>query len=87
MTHEQSSQWFKVVGEGPDAVVVMIDSTDDGRPAIRIYCRPSPDLGTCNTAIGFEDSDSGYDHADAALEKFSESDAKQIVAMMLDAIK
>lgn len=49
-------------------VLALLDTDDNGRPALHWYVKPI-DLGVCRIALGFNDSDTGWDAAEKALAK------------------
>lgn len=68
----------KLWGTGNGQVLVKIDTGPEGAPEVRFFCQP-PGLGVCSFAIGFEDSDDGWDKAEAAFESMNEERGRQIV--------
>jgi hypothetical protein len=58
-------------------------SGDLGEPAVRIYFMPE-ELGVCEMKIGFEDSDDGWDKAEAAFERFELEPLEKYVKEFFD---
>lgn len=69
----------KLWGDGKDQVLMKIDTSEECAPEVRFYCEP-PGLGVCSFAIGFEDSDAGWDKAEAAFNDIDEDRARKIVS-------
>lgn len=69
----------KLWGDGKDQVLMKIDTGEEGAPEVRFYCEPEG-LGVCSFAIGFEDSDAGWDRAESAFSEIDEERARKIVA-------
>jgi hypothetical protein len=49
-------------------LVKMDGHYESGNPEVRFYAAP-PGLGVCSIAAGYEDSDAGWDRAEAFFEK------------------
>jgi hypothetical protein len=77
------SDFAKLFGSGEDQIVVMIQSDDEGDPEVRLFYQPK-DLGVCSLAIGFPDTDDGWDHAEKA---FAKMDEKRVRGMVSKAMK
>jgi len=60
-------------------LLVKIDSGDDG-PEVRTFFQPK-NLGVCSLAVGFKDTDSGWDSAEELFSRVSCSDAEGTVAI------
>lgn len=67
----------KLYGDDDKQVLVKLDAADDG-PEIRFYFQP-PDLGVCSVAVGFPDSDEGWDKAEAVFDATTEEGARRVV--------
>lgn len=61
---------FEDIGQ----VLVKIDTNEYDAPEVRIFCCP-PELGVCNFAFSFEDSDDGWVRAENLFGKMTEHDA------------
>lgn len=46
----------------------------EGKPELRWYVQP-PELGVCSFALGFSDSDEGWDAAERAFERAGDAEA------------
>lgn len=64
-------------------ILVKMDSDDDGDPEIRFYFTPDG-LGVCSCALGFPDTDLGYELQERAFEKIDEESAVSAVRSVLD---
>lgn len=67
-------------------VLVVLDAdVESGRPELRWSVSP-PELGVCSLALGFADSDAGWDDAEAALAKADETTADDIARQIFSMI-
>lgn len=74
----------KLYGEGDDQVLVMLGKhPDDDSPEVRFYTVP-PGLGVCSIAAGYEDSEEGWDAAEAAFARTDEELARGMVSKLLE---
>ena len=55
-------------------VLAKLDVNENGDPELRWYVQP-PDLGVCSFALGFKDTDDGWDAAEAAFNGADEATA------------
>jgi hypothetical protein len=70
------TMFAKLFGPETDQVLVKLDAApDSGAPEIRIYFQP-PGLGVCSFALGFDDTEDGWDKAEAAFQKMDEDEAR-----------
>lgn len=60
-------------------ILVMLDTDDDGDPAIKFFANP-PSFGVCSVSMSFEDSDTGNDHAEEAFDRVDEKLALEVTA-------
>lgn len=80
---------FAMLIEDPEIgqVVVMQQRGDEG-PEIAIYFDPGIDgMGVCNTNIGFNDDEDGWDKADCAFERFDDDMAVNMARKGIESIK
>lgn len=64
-------------------ILVKLDTGPDADgPEVRFFYQP-PGLGVCSLALGFSDTDAGWDEAEAAFEKVDEQKATDIVAKLI----
>lgn len=54
---------------------------DDGKPEVRFYVKPDG-LGVCSGAIGFKDSDAGWELCDKEFDACTLESSEQIVESM-----
>lgn len=66
----------KLFREGDKQVLVMVASGDDG-PELR-FCFKMPKFGLTTVKFGFEDTDEGWDAAEAVLAKVTEEIACEL---------
>ncbi|SDJ89184.1 hypothetical protein [Billgrantia gudaonensis] len=65
-------------------ILVKLDSADDdGSPEVRFYVKPK-NLGVCSFAIGFSDSDEGWNAAERGFENTDLKKAEQGIATMFE---
>ena len=57
-------------------VLAKLDADGGGAPELRWYAKP-PGLGVCSFALGFGDSDEGWDAAERAFERAGDDEADQ----------
>ncbi len=67
----------KLYGDDDGQVLVKLGASDTG-PEIRFYFQP-PDLGVCSVAVGFKDTDEGWDKAEAVFAATTEEGARKVV--------
>lgn len=65
-------------------VLAKLDADDEGAPELRWYAKP-PGLGVCSFALGFGDSDEGWDAAERAFERAGEDEADQAARALYSA--
>lgn len=63
-------------------ILVKMDTDDDGAPEVRFHFIPDG-LGVCAFALGFPDTDAGYELQEKAFEKIGELDAIAAVRSIL----
>lgn len=68
----------KLFGSDDNQVLVMIDSGDDG-PEVRFSFKPQ-EMGVCSFAARYDDTDEGWDSAEAFFDSVTEEAARNIVA-------
>lgn len=68
----------KLFGSDDNQVLVMIDSGDDG-PEVRLSFKPQ-EMGVCSFAARYDDTDEGWDSAEAFFDSVTEEVARKIVA-------
>lgn len=54
----------KLFGNDDNQVLVKLDTSEDGGPEVRFFVKPDG-LGVCSQAAEYEDSDEGWDKAEA----------------------
>lgn len=65
-------------------ILVKVDSNpDDGHPEVRFYCEPKG-LGVSSIAVGFGDSDEGWEVADRFFESVDQSIAEEYACAVFD---
>ena len=80
------SEFAKLFGSGDDQIVVLLQGNDDdSAPEVRIFYQP-PDLGVCSVALGYEDTDEGWEHAEEAFRRASEETIRSMIKETLDRI-
>ena len=62
-------------------VLALLEPDDKGNPALHWYVEPKG-LGVCRIALGFKDTDDGWDAAERALEK-ADIDAANAAAIAI----
>jgi hypothetical protein len=65
-------------------ILVMNDTVDDGRPAVKVLFNLSGDFGVCSIDAIFKDSDSGLESADKAFNEMTEEKAYAAVSSVVD---
>lgn len=65
-------------------ILAVVSTDEEGKPEIRWSCKP-PGLGLCAMAFGFDDSDEGWDRAEAALESADLVKAEETAAALFKA--
>lgn len=77
------SDFAKLFGTGDDQIVILIKANDEtSNPEVRLFFQPKA-LGVCSVAIGFKDTDKGWDLAEEAFEKMDETAARKITLKAL----
>ena len=71
--HEQFARLHETEEFGQVLAVLQRDD-DEGKPELRVFIQP-PGLGVCSLKFGFEDSDEGWDKAEAGLVAFDQGQA------------
>lgn len=67
----------KLFGAPDNQVLVKLDADPESHaPEVRIYFQP-PSLGVCSFALGFPDSEEGWDKAEAAFAAMDEAEARR----------
>lgn len=76
-------QFAKLYNDTPHGqILVKLDTDrDEGSPEVRFFSMP-PGLGVCSVALGFDDTDAGWETAEAAFEKVDEKKAIEIIGSM-----
>lgn len=69
----------KLYGADADQILVKLDVSDVGAPEVRVFYEPKG-LGVCSVAVGFPDSEKGWDVAEAAFNSMDEPKARAGVA-------
>jgi hypothetical protein len=64
-------------------ILVKLDSCESSKPEVRFFFQPE-NLGVCSFSLGFEDSDEGWDAADAAFDKVTQESAVELVSKTLE---
>jgi len=65
-------------------ILVMLDSdTEESTPEVRFFVQPKG-LGVCSFAMGFEDSQDGWENAETAFEKVDEAMALKVADSVFD---
>ena len=64
-------------------IAVLRQEGDDGDPEVRCFTEP-PDHGVCSIAVGWEDTDAGYENREAC---FDRCDITQAEAWASDVFK
>lgn len=65
-------------------ILVKIDSDhDEGNPEVRFFVQPD-DMGVCACAIGFVDSDEGWDSAEEVFNGVTLEKAEEIISKTFD---
>lgn len=79
-----TNQFAKLYSDTPHGqILVKLDTdSDEGAPEVRFFSK-LPGMGVCSVALGFTDTDAGWDNAEAAFEKVDEQKATDIVAEMI----
>lgn len=80
---------FAMLVEDPEIgqVVVMQQRGDDG-PEIAIFFHPGVDgMGVCNTSLGFDDDEDGWEKADMVFEQFDDEAVVKLARKAIDNIK
>lgn len=73
---------------GLGQVLVKFDSQDDGSPEIRFYVNAADyGLGVCSVAIGFKDTESGWDSAERAFENLTTESIRETAERLIQQIK
>jgi hypothetical protein len=65
-------------------ICVLLGKDDEGAPEVRFYAQPAG-LGVCSFAMGFDDSDEGFVHAEQALEKVDLAMAQRAMETIFNA--
>lgn len=63
-------------------ILVMRDEGEEG-PEVRFYCKPAG-LGVCSAALGFKESDEGYDAADRYFDEMDREKAVRVAASIFE---
>lgn len=63
-------------------ILVMRDEGVEG-PEVRFYVKPA-DLGVCSVAVGFEESDEGYEKADRYFAEVGRQTAIQVASSIFE---
>lgn len=74
----------KLYGTENDQLLVTIDEGENG-PEIRFHFKPEG-LGVCSFAMQFEDSDAGWDNAEAGFRDMTEERARKLIEPQLKTI-
>jgi hypothetical protein len=69
----------KLFGTDDDQILVTVDSADDGGPQVKFSFEPKG-LGVCHIAVGFPDTEEGWDKAELALKEMTEEKARKAIA-------
>lgn len=72
----------KLFGSDDSQVLVMLGKGDDDCPELSVLFKPEG-FGVCKLCYGFEDSDDGWDKAEAAFEEIDEAKARVAVDAVL----
>lgn len=77
------SQFAKLYNDTPHGqILVKLDTDpDDGNPEVRLFSRP-PGMGVCSLALGFDDTDAGWEIAEATFDNVDEKKAIEIIGSM-----
>jgi hypothetical protein len=70
---------------GYGQVLAKLDADDAGAPELRWYAKP-PGMGVCSFALGFGDSDEGWDAAERAFERAGDDEADQAGKALFSAV-
>ena len=65
-------------------MLLKIDAGEDGKPEVRWHLKP-PGLGVCSFALGFEDTDEGWDAAERTFATSDEARADKAGRALFDA--
>jgi hypothetical protein len=77
------SEFAKLFGNGDNQIVVFIQSDDEGKPEVRVFSQP-PNLGVCSVAVGFLDTDEGWNLAKEMFGKVTEEWARNLTNEVLE---
>ena len=81
---DKVGEFAKLYGSGEDQILVMIQRGEDGDPEVRVFFNTGhPDLGTCSTALGFDDTDSGWDKAEKAFSEMNGDMARALKSFFM----
>lgn len=84
-SRKMSNDFAKLYSTDAGQILVKLDSGEDGAPEIRVFAKPE-ELGVCSVALQFDDSDEGWDKAEAAFVKVDVSMAERIAAQIFELI-
>lgn len=73
----------KLFGSDEDQILVVLDSDEDGNPAVIFSSKPKG-LGVCRASVSFDDSDEGWRKAEIVFGNANEENARSFVQKMHD---
>lgn len=77
---EETEKFCKLFqSEAYGQILVKLDQDSNCDPEVRYFFKPK-DLGVCSAAIGFQDTNSGWDAAEALFAKTEQGEAETVVA-------
>ena len=65
-------------------MLLKIDAGEDGKPEVRWHLKP-PGLGVCSFALGFDDTEEGWDAAERTFATLGEDDADNVGRELFEA--
>ena len=81
-------EFAKLYGSGEDQILIMIQRGEDSAPEVRVFFNTGhPDLGTCSTALRFDDTDSGWDGAEKAFSDMNEDRARALKSFFMKELR
>lgn len=79
-----SQQFAKLYAdENIGQILVKLDSCESSKPEVRFFFQPENRV-VCSFSLGFEDSDEGWDDAEAAFDRVTQESAVALVTETLE---
>lgn len=82
--NNDDGSFAKLFGSGRNQILVIRQTHDTTcRPEIRVFFQP-PNLGVCSAAIGFDDTDKGWDQRNKVFSEVDEDFAWKVADQILN---